>query len=41
MSDPIRFYYRGAVETVDRIAPTRTILQHLREDLHCTGTKEC
>ncbi len=40
MSDPIRFYYRGAVETVDRIAPTRTILQHLREDLHCTGTKE-
>jgi xanthine dehydrogenase iron-sulfur cluster and FAD-binding subunit A len=21
-------------------APTQTVLQHLREDLHCTGTKE-
>jgi xanthine dehydrogenase small subunit len=40
MSEPIRFYYRGAVQTVADAAPTRTILQHLREDLHCTGTKE-
>ncbi|MEB0010787.1 xanthine dehydrogenase small subunit [Glaciimonas sp. Gout2] len=39
-SSPIRFFYRGEVHTVDRAAPTRTILQHLREDLHCTGTKE-
>ncbi|GAB3397427.1 xanthine dehydrogenase small subunit [Massilia agilis] len=40
MSDPIRFYYRGEVHEVNDAAPTRTILQHLREDLHCTGTKE-
>ena len=40
MSDPIRFYYRGAVHSVTDVAPTRTLLQHLREDLHCTGTKE-
>jgi xanthine dehydrogenase small subunit len=39
-SSPIRFFYRGEVHTVDQAAPTRTILQHLREDLHCTGTKE-
>lgn len=40
MSEPIRFYYRGAVQVVADAAPTRTILQHLRQDLHCTGTKE-
>jgi xanthine dehydrogenase small subunit len=40
MSDPIRFYYRGEVHEVSGAAPTRSILQHLREDLHCTGTKE-
>jgi xanthine dehydrogenase small subunit len=40
MSEPIRFYYRGAVHVVADAAPTRTVLQHLREDLHCTGTKE-
>jgi xanthine dehydrogenase small subunit len=40
MSDPIRFYYRGQVHSVTGAAPTRTVLQHLREDLHCTGTKE-
>jgi aerobic-type carbon monoxide dehydrogenase small subunit (CoxS/CutS family) len=40
MSTPIRFYYRGAVHEVQRRAPTQTVLQHLREDLHCTGTKE-
>src|ERR1700756_6063016 len=37
---PIRFVYRGAVHEVTDAAPTQTILQHLREDLHCTGTKE-
>jgi xanthine dehydrogenase small subunit len=36
----IRFYYRGEIHSVDQAAPTRTILQHLREDLHCTGSKE-
>ncbi len=40
MADPIRFYYRGAVHEVAGVATTQTILQHLREDLHCTGTKE-
>lgn len=40
MSEPIRFYYRGAVQEIHNAAPTRTVLQHLREDLHCTGTKE-
>lgn len=40
MSDPIRFYYRGAVHEVSTASPTQTVLQHLREDLHCTGTKE-
>jgi xanthine dehydrogenase small subunit len=40
MSDPIRFFYRGDIQTVTDAAPTRTILQHLREDHHCTGTKE-
>jgi len=40
MSEPIRFYYRGAVHAVHDAAPTQTVLQHLREDLHCIGTKE-
>ncbi len=40
MSQPIRFFYQGRVQEVDSAAPTRTLLQHLREDLHCTGTKE-
>ena len=37
---PIRFYYRGAIHETDDAPATRTVLQHLREDLHCTGTKE-
>jgi len=40
MSTPIRFFFRGDVHEVAAVAPTRTVLQHLREDLHCTGTKE-
>ena len=40
MVQPIQFYYRGSVHSVAEAAPTRTILQHLREDLHCSGTKE-
>ena len=40
MSEPIRFYYQGKVHQLSGVAPTRTVLQHLREDLHCTGTKE-
>jgi xanthine dehydrogenase small subunit len=40
MSQPIQFFYRGEVQSVSNCPPTRTLLQHLREDLHCTGTKE-
>jgi xanthine dehydrogenase small subunit len=40
MSTPIRFFYRGAVHEASAVSPTQTVLQHLREDLHCTGTKE-
>ena len=40
MSDPIRYLYRGAVRELAGAAPAKTVLQHLREDLHATGTKE-
>lgn len=40
MSQPIRFYYRGKIQTVADAPAIRTILQHVREDQHCTGTKE-
>lgn len=36
----IRFFHRGQVQEVAGQATTRTLLQYLREDLHCTGTKE-
>ena len=45
---PIRFFHRGAVVEVSATTPalghaavhTRTVLEWLREDAHCTGTKE-
>ncbi len=39
---PIRFYHHrvGAVVEIDDAAPTRTVLNWLREDAHCSGTKE-
>ena len=40
MSEPIRFLFRGEVRELREAPPTQTILQHLREDLRCTGTKE-
>ncbi|PWF40349.1 xanthine dehydrogenase small subunit [Massilia glaciei] len=40
MSTPIRFYHQGAVREVANVATTQTVLQHLRGDLHCSGTKE-
>ncbi len=40
MPEPIRFYHQGQIQQVDHVAPTLTILQYLREDQHCTGTKE-
>jgi xanthine dehydrogenase small subunit len=39
-SRPIRFFHRGAIVEVDHGAPTRTVLDWLREDARCTGTKE-
>jgi xanthine dehydrogenase small subunit len=37
---PIRFFHQGAIVQVDAAEPTRTVLQWLREDARCTGTKE-
>ena len=37
---PIRFLKAGQVVTLHDVPPTRTLLEVLREDLHCTGTKE-
>jgi xanthine dehydrogenase small subunit len=36
----IRFYHQGSVREIAGVPATRTVLQHLREDLRCTGTKE-
>ncbi|MGH8780476.1 xanthine dehydrogenase small subunit [Paraburkholderia sp.] len=40
MSQPIRFYHRNAIREISDAPVTRTVLQYLREDAHCTGTKE-
>jgi xanthine dehydrogenase small subunit len=40
MTEPIRFYHQGAVREVRDAPITRTVLQYLREDRRCTGTKE-
>lgn len=44
MSDPtprsIRFFHQGQIRTVEDLPPTTTVLQWLREQAHCTGTKE-
>jgi xanthine dehydrogenase small subunit len=37
---PIRFLHRNALTEVVDAAPTRSVLDWLREDAHCTGTKE-
>ena len=36
---PIRFFHRGGIVSVQS-SPTRSVLQWLREDAACTGTKE-
>ncbi|MDR7093687.1 xanthine dehydrogenase small subunit [Hydrogenophaga laconesensis] len=36
----LTFLRRGRPVTLDNVAPDRTLLEVLREDLHCTGTKE-
>jgi xanthine dehydrogenase small subunit len=40
LSQSIRFVRRGEVISVSNVPPTRTLLEVLREDLNCTGTKE-
>lgn len=41
MNTPVlRFIRRGEQVTLHHVAPTRTLLEVLREDLQCTGTKE-
>ncbi|SAK74896.1 FAD-binding molybdopterin dehydrogenase [Caballeronia pedi] len=39
-NQPIRFYHRNAIQEVSGASTTRTVLQYLREDARCTGTKE-
>ena len=39
-AQPIRFFHRGVVVEIDDAVPTRTVLDWLREDARCTGTKE-
>jgi xanthine dehydrogenase small subunit len=37
---PIRFWHGGALREVSGLHPTRSVLDWLREDARCTGTKE-
>ncbi|MDO9403035.1 MAG: FAD binding domain-containing protein [Polaromonas sp.] len=37
---PLQFLRRGEVVSLANVPPTRTLLEVLREDLTCTGTKE-
>ncbi|MDE2400859.1 MAG: xanthine dehydrogenase small subunit [Burkholderiales bacterium] len=37
---PIRFFHQGRVHEVSGLPATTTVLQWLREQAHCTGTKE-
>ncbi|MGO4609286.1 xanthine dehydrogenase small subunit [Variovorax sp. 2RAF20] len=37
---PIRFFHRGRIVDVTGVHPTRSVLDWLREDARCTGTKE-
>ena len=39
-TQPLRFLRRGKTVTLAHVPPDRTLLDVLREDLHCTGTKE-
>src|SRR3954464_6686556 len=39
-SKTIRFIRRGEIVALDNVPPDRTLLDVLREDLSCTGTKE-
>ncbi|MDI4635420.1 xanthine dehydrogenase small subunit [Pelomonas sp. V22] len=37
---PLRFFHRGAVQSISGLPTTTTVLQYLREHAHCSGTKE-
>ena len=39
-AQPIQFFHRGEVVSVSGVHPTRSVLDWLREDAHCSGTKE-
>ena len=39
-TQPIRFYHQGKIVQVEGSHPTRSVLDWLREDARCTGTKE-
>src|SRR5690349_24805864 len=39
-NQPIRFFHRGRIVDVGSVHPTRSVLDWLREDARCTGTKE-
>lgn len=39
-TQPIRFFHRGQIVEIDAVEPTRSVLDWLREDARCTGTKE-
>ncbi len=39
-SQPIRFFHQGRIVDVSGVHPTRSVLDWLREDARCTGTKE-
>ena len=39
-SQPVRFFHQGRIVEVGGVHPTRSVLDWLREDAHCTGTKE-
>lgn len=39
-TQPIRFFHRGEIVEVGGVHPTRSVLEWLREDARCTGTKE-
>src|SRR3954463_6858640 len=40
ITSPIRFFHQGRTVEVAGVHPTRSVLDWLREDAHCTGTKE-
>lgn len=39
-TQPVRFFHQGRIVEVTGVHPTRSVLDWLREDARCTGTKE-